>query len=102
MRKESSELRAMPLPEHSLGLDKKTQVADAEETHCEPASSVQKEAERGYDVEHFPQGTEFLRDSRGYRELLLCGTAGSSIMKTIQPISLGARWGAEGGQKEEG
>lgn len=54
VRKESSELGETPSPKHFLGADKAAQVPEAEETHCEPASSVQKEAESGYYAEHFP------------------------------------------------
>lgn len=38
-----------------LGVDKKTQVADAEETHYEPASSVLQDTERDYYTEQFLQ-----------------------------------------------
>ena len=54
MRKESAELRETPSPKHALGVNKTTQVADAEETHREPASSAQEEAARGRYADRFP------------------------------------------------
>ena len=54
VRKESSELVEMPSPKHSGGVAHKIQGAAAEEIHCDPANLGQREAERGYDAEHFP------------------------------------------------
>lgn len=43
VRKERNELGETSLPKHLLGVYTKTQVADAEKTHCEPTSSVHTE-----------------------------------------------------------
>lgn len=69
--KGAAELWEMPSPEHFPRADRKTQAADAEETHHNPAGSVCKETERGCDTECFPEFQDFL----GHLELPLSATA---------------------------
>lgn len=75
--------RKCPHPKHFPGADRKTPVADAEETHHDP---VQKEAGTECDAEHFPVSQQLLEPSRApflnhcsFQPTPLCrGTSGAN------------------------
>lgn len=101
-KKGAAELWEKPRPKPFPGADSKTQAADAEGTHPDPAGSVCEETERGCDTEHFPVFEGILGPCRAFSQCH-CSVQGQQWWNLIQPISLGARRGLrEGkGKREE-
>lgn len=105
MRNECTELWEMPSPKHFPGVHKKTSVADAEETHHEPASSVQREAEGEWDAEHFqgllePSGAASL-SHRSVQLMTVCRAISGASNPTHQPGSQTGVYEGKGNKDED-